>query len=114
MPKVLPLGVVLQRLGIVAYGILVLLLLNTRQAAQLVEVDNVGVTVYSFRTVGFGTGEIVQIVLGNSPEEPRLVEIRLGGYGLIKILDAEHVVLVIECRPAYHDQPVGIELCKTG
>lgn len=88
VPQVLRVGGILERLVIVAYGFLELLLVDARQTAQLVEVDDVRVTVDGLRTVGFGTCEVVQVILGNGTEEPWLVEVWLGGNGLIKILDA--------------------------
>ena len=112
VPQVLPLRVVTQRLGIVADGVLVFLLIDTCESAQLVEVDDVGVTLNGCRTVALGTGEVVKVILGNGTEEPRLIEIGLGGNGLVEVLDAQHIVLVIKCRASYHHQPVGIELRK--
>ena len=113
MPQVLSLRVVTQRLGIVADGVLVFLLIDACESAQLVEVDDVGVTLDGCRTVALGTGEVVKVILGNGTEEPRLIEIGLGGNGLVEVLDAQHIVLVIECRAANHHQPVGVELGKT-
>jgi hypothetical protein len=57
-----------------------------------------------------GADVVVQIVFRHSTVEPRLVEIGLDGDDLVKLLDGENVVLVIKCRAASHQQPVGIEL----
>ena len=110
MPKPLIVRVVLQRIGVVGRSFLILVKPDAAQAAQFVAVGDIGIALNGFRTVGLGPGEVVEVLLGHAPEEPRLIEIGLGRDDLIEVLDGEDVVLEIECRPADGNQAVGIEL----
>ena len=112
VPHVAVVGVIFQGSRVVLDGFRELFLTNTRQATQVVEVDDKRIALDGLGTVAFGTGKVIKVELGHTTEEPRFVEIGLGVDGLIKILDGEDIVLVIERRPPDGDEPVGIILCK--
>ena len=110
VPKALSLRIVAQGGVIVADGIVEVLLLNTAETAQLVAAYDIGVALDGLRAVAFGSCIVIKIIFGHSPVEPRFVEIGFGIDSLIEILDAQHIVFVIECRAANHHQSVGVEL----
>ena len=98
---------------VVGDGLRKLLLLDTRQATQLIDADNVGIALDGLRAVGLGTRKIVEVVFGHTTKEPRLVEVGLGCNGLIKILHAKDIVLVVERRAANCNQPFNVVLGAT-
>ena len=113
VPQIDALRIVTQGGIIVADGSLEIFLMDTTESAQFVDAHNVWVTLQRLRTVALCTYIVVQIIFRHTPEEPRLVEVWLGRNSLIEILDAQHVVLIIERRASYHQQSVGIELSMT-
>ena len=111
VPQPLSFGIVAQGGVIVADGSIEVFLLDTAESAQLVDSHNIGIALDGLRTVVLGTVIVVEIVFGHSAIEPRFVEIGFGRDSLIKVLDAQHIVLIIESCATYHHQTVGIELC---
>ena len=73
-----------------------ILLVDAAERPHFIGADHIGIALDGFRAVGLGAVVVVEVVLGHTPEEPRLIEPRLLADGLIEVLDGEHVVLVIE------------------
>ena len=113
VPQVDTLRIVAQGNIIVADGSLEILLVDTAESAQFVDANDIWVTLKCLRTVTLCSHVVVQIKFRHASEEPRLVEVWLGRNSLIEILDAQHIVLIIERRAPYHQQSVGIELSMT-
>jgi len=112
VPHTLVVRVVAQCLRIVGSSLGIALLTDTAESAQVIDSGDVGIAVQSLRTVGLCPGEVVEVELGHSTEEPGFIEIRLGSDGLVKILHGEDIVLIVECRPSYGDKTVHIILRK--
>ena len=110
MPESLVFRVVLQRTGIVGSGLFEAILVDAAESAQFVAIGDVGIALNGACAVAFSPGEIVKVELGHPSEEPPFVEIRFGRDGLVEILDAEHIILIIERRPSDGYQTVSVEL----
>ena len=113
MPKILVFRLIPQSPRIIGNSIRKLLLLNARQSSKLVDLGHVGIALQGFAAIALGTCEVVEIVLCNSTEEPRLVKPRLGTDGLIEVLNGEHIVFIVKCCSSIHHQALSIILGKT-
>jgi len=89
---------------------MILFLIDTTKASKLVGAYHVGIALDSFGAVALGPTEVVEIKLGNTTKEPRLIEPGFHADGLIKVLDRQHIIFIIERRAPYHYQTVSIKL----
>ena len=113
MPKALVRRIVAQCAVIVLDGLSIFLLIDSAKASEFIGTDDIRIPLNGFRTVILCAAIVFKIEFGYPTEEPRLMEPRLLTDSLIKILDRQDVVLVIERRAPYHHQTIGIELGKS-
>ena len=95
---------------VVGDGFLVFLLTDAAQSPQFVDAHHVGIEFDGLGAVALGTGEVVEIILGDTSIKPRFVKIRLRRDGAVEMLDGEHIVLIIQGTSTAHDESVDIEL----
>ena len=110
MPKRLILGIIAKGTVIVLHGLGKLLLVDTAKTTKFVGTDNIRIAFDSFRTVGLCATEVIKIVFGYTTEEPRFIKPWFLTDSLIKILNGENIILIIERRTPYHHQSVCIKL----
>ena len=113
VPKALVLRIITKCTIIVFHSIGIFLLINATKTSQLVGTHHIRIALDSYRAIIFSPTEIIEVKFRHPSEEPGLKEPRLLTDGLIKILDGEHIVLIVESRAPHHHQTVGIKLGKT-
>ena len=87
MPKSLVIRIISQRAIIITHSLVIFFLIDTTKASKLVGANHIGIALDSFGAVAFGPTEVVEIKLGNTTKEPRLIEPGFHADGLIKVLD---------------------------
>jgi hypothetical protein len=112
MPKRLILRIITKRTVIILHSLGELLLVDTTKATKFVSADNIRIALDGLRAISLCTTEVIEIIFGYATEEPRFIEPRFLADSLIKVLDREDIILIIERGAPYHHQTVGIELCK--
>ena len=109
-PVVTLVGIKTYGAGVVGYGLAVLVLPNLRDSPQIVQSIDIWIKPDGLRHIMHGSAEILQAELGYSPVLPRTVQVRLENYYLVKILDGEYIVLVMQGYLTAQHQPVGVIL----
>ena len=110
VPESLIFRIITQCSVIILYCLSIFLLIDATKTTKLVGTHHIGIALDGFRTVIFCPSVIIEIEFGHTTKKPRLKEPRLLTDGLIKILNRQDVILVIERRTSYHDQTVCIKL----
>ena len=77
VPEVTVLRIVFECAGIVVDSLAELLLSDTCQSTQLVDVHHIRIALECLRTIALCSCEVIEVEFRDATEEPRLVEIRL-------------------------------------
>ena len=91
---------------IIGYRLVISFLPNLADSAQVINVIDIGIEPDSLCGVILRALEVIEIVFGDTAVIPRLVKVRLGGDGQVKILDGQHEVIIIEGTATCRYQPV--------
>ena len=87
MPEPLVIWIISQCAIVILYCLMILFLIDTTKASKLVGANHIWIALDSLGAVAFGPTEVVEIKLGDTTEEPWLVEPRFHADGLIEVLD---------------------------
>ncbi|OPZ46011.1 MAG: hypothetical protein BWY95_01836 [Bacteroidetes bacterium ADurb.BinA104] len=85
-------------------------LVDKRKSPDLITVDHKRVAADGTVAILFGSAVVLKRKLGYRPEEIGFIQVRLGVYYLIKILDGKHIVIVIEGCLSHRHHAVRINL----
>jgi hypothetical protein len=87
-------------LVIITDSLLELALPDAADGPEIIHLIIVRVQVNGLPHIFLGPHEIIQIVLCHSTKIPRLIKIRLGINGQVKVLNRKHIVFIIQSTPA--------------